>query len=428
MLLVDRNHENIMGEIMNLDLDYQQMGGFGDLSPIHNAASGEIGDMAQVKTENEMTLLNISGNKPVMTSVNGVLNSDSNNFIENSIQTSPENIDHLLKIIENQEKQNERMLIQFRLKQVLLEYLKNKSGPQTTNTSPSSLSDQQNHCLQHLETDHRIPILSETKNTLMNVYPIRGHSPQLLTPPISPDVGQQFLLNNYNSNGEQKLSSSLPFIGLNKSQEVIESQELSDSLEKYYSSETEEKNNNRMSFEEEEEDFEHNSNRSLFEEPYDYQSSHSSSYPNCMPSFSSENCSKFNTSSIESTSQTKRDSAKEENNVSLRARNSNRGRKKSTQSAPGETSVQMQKRSAHLSAEFRYRTKLNDKITKLRNIVGPKSQLSKSGVLSRSIDLITKLQKSNTKLKEENKKIRILLMQACNQLPSPVSQQANLLI
>lgn len=68
-----------------------------------------------------------------------------------------------------------------------------------------------------------------------------------------------------------------------------------------------------------------------------------------------------------------------------------------------------QKRTAHLSAEFRYRTKLNDKINKLRMLVGHKSHLSKSAVLSRSIETILKMQKILVSTKGENEKLRQLV-------------------
>ena len=55
---------------------------------------------------------------------------------------------------------------------------------------------------------------------------------------------------------------------------------------------------------------------------------------------------------------------------------------------------QTQKRTAHLSAEFRYRTKLNEKINKLKSLVSKqKHNLSKSAVLTRSIDMIIHLKR-----------------------------------
>ena len=439
MLFTEFNGKG-MGELMNLDLDYQQMNGFGRLSPLTVDLSAGTCPEITPKTEEELTLLNISGNKPVMTTVNSPLN-PNNEFAANALQLNPQNIDNLLQVIENQEKQNERMLIQFRLKQVLLDYLKTKqcpkpfqgavptSGASITATGSPSLCQQQNHCVHTIEAeDQRLgAVMNEAENICC--YPIDGQSPPLLlTPPISPDISQQFFLTNRTTNGEQQKSSqSLSFIGLNGSQELIESQELSDSIERFYSSESEGQTNNELTFNDEEleDDFDDN-NQNLFDETFDYPTAQPSAYSNSMtssPTNSITNTS-FNVSPIHVSpvQQTKAPTVKSDNN----SRNNSRNRKQSSMSAPGESSAQMQKRSAHLSAEFRYRTKLNDKITKLRNIVGPKSQLSKSGVLSRSIDLITKLQKSNNRLKDENKKIRMLLIQAYNQLPGNVGQ-ANLI-
>ena len=68
-----------------------------------------------------------------------------------------------------------------------------------------------------------------------------------------------------------------------------------------------------------------------------------------------------------------------------------------------------QKRTAHLSAEFRYRTKLNDKICRLRSLVGQKVHLSKSAVLTKSIERIVKLQKLAVRLHESNNRLMTLL-------------------
>lgn len=76
-------------------------------------------------------------------------------------------------------------------------------------------------------------------------------------------------------------------------------------------------------------------------------------------------------------------------------------------SADGQHYRQSQKRTAHLSAEFRYRTKLNDKINKLRSLVSKqKNNLSKSAVLTRSIEMIVKLQKSTLYLLELNNRLQ----------------------
>lgn len=85
---------------------------------------------------------------------------------------------------------------------------------------------------------------------------------------------------------------------------------------------------------------------------------------------------------------------------------------------------QSQKRSAHLSAEFRYRTKLNDKISKLRSLVGQKVHLSKSAVLTRSIERIIKLQKLTIRLHDSNLKLQSLLSKYTNSL-SPIPSATN---
>lgn len=85
---------------------------------------------------------------------------------------------------------------------------------------------------------------------------------------------------------------------------------------------------------------------------------------------------------------------------------------------------QSQKRSAHLSAEFRYRTKLNDKISKLRSLVGQKVHLSKSAVLTRSIERIIKLQKLTIRLHDSNLKLQSLLSKYTNSL-SPIPSVTN---
>ena len=393
-----------MAEPLSFEFDYQHLNGFGGLlSPI--GANPSSPNNLAAKSEDDLTLLNISSNKP---------QSSNANYSQNQVPNGPENIDHLLKIIESNDKQNERMIMQFRLKQVLLDYLKTKQIPQTQpqanssvstgNTSPS-LCQQQNHCIQALDTDcQRVPTgLSEAQNPMLAGYPIRDQSPPILTPPISPDIGHQFFMTS-----EQKTPTNMQYINLNNVTEAVECQQLSETIENLYSSEPEEQTNNQLSIDQSVEDLDESSEdnqqiETCFDEHYDYQTVTSA---NCSPySNTLQSSAKLNTSPIDVISKKKSKS------------NDDRNRKASTQSAP-EQSAAAQKRSAHLSAEFRYRTKLNDKITRLRNIVGPKSQLSKSGVLSRSIDLISKLQKSNTKLKEENRKFRILLMQACNQLPN----------
>lgn len=80
----------------------------------------------------------------------------------------------------------------------------------------------------------------------------------------------------------------------------------------------------------------------------------------------------------------------------------------------GHPPKQSQKRTAHLSAEFRYRTKLNDKISKLRSLVGQKVHLSKSAVLTRSIERIVKLQKLTIRLHESNLRLQSLVAKYTN--------------
>jgi hypothetical protein len=278
-----------MDEFMPLNLEFEE----------YNYSNTFIDSNAinDVKpTTEEISLLNISGNKPmVMTDISSKTNSS---------------VDHLLKIIENQEKQNEKMMIQFRLKQVLLDYLKAKQS------STPSLCSQPNH---------------------LNISPVDSQTIY----PISPEVGTQFFV------GDTIPPTNVSLLPINS--EVISIHDRN-----------EETSEMKLSSDSEHDNYDDNEA--------------------VVPS------NRFN-------------SNKKYNN----------------------TSKQSQKRSAHLSAEFRYRTKLNDKISKLRNIVGPKSQLSKSGVLSRSIDLINKLQKANSKLKEENNKIRLLLMQVNNQVMNSTS-------
>jgi hypothetical protein len=281
-----------MDEFMPLNLEFEEFN--------YSNTFTDSNAMNDVKpTSEEISLLNISGNKPmVMTDISS--KSDSS-------------VDHLLKIIETQEKQNEKMMIQFRLKQVLLDYLKAKQS------STPSLCSQPNH----------LNISSVDSQT---IYPIS---------PVSPEGRTQFFV------GDTIPPSSVSLLPINS--EVISIHDRN-----------EETSEMKLSSDSEHDNYDDNEA--------------------VVPS------NRFN-------------SNKKHNN----------------------SSKQSQKRSAHLSAEFRYRTKLNDKISKLRNIVGPKSQLSKSGVLSRSIDLINKLQKTNSKLKEENNKMRLLLMQVNNQVLNSTS-------
>ncbi len=83
---------------------------------------------------------------------------------------------------------------------------------------------------------------------------------------------------------------------------------------------------------------------------------------------------------------------------------------------------QSQKRTAHLSAEFRYRTKLNDKISKLRSLVGQKVHLSKSAVLTRSIERIVKLQKLTIRLHESNLRLQSLVAKYTGGQSVPAAQ------
>lgn len=89
----------------------------------------------------------------------------------------------------------------------------------------------------------------------------------------------------------------------------------------------------------------------------------------------------------------------------------------------GHPPKQSQKRTAHLSAEFRYRTKLNDKISKLRSLVGQKVHLSKSAVLTRSIERIVKLQKLTIRLHESNLRLQSLVAKYTNNNSPPSLQQ-----
>ncbi|XP_055383101.1 sterol regulatory element-binding protein 1 [Condylostylus longicornis] len=69
------------------------------------------------------------------------------------------------------------------------------------------------------------------------------------------------------------------------------------------------------------------------------------------------------------------------------------------------------KRSAHNAIERRYRTSINDKITELKNIVvGESAKLNKSAVLRKAVDKIRELQRQNTDLKTEVKRLQRELM------------------
>jgi len=280
-----------MDDYMPLNLEFEDSG-------YPNMFSDTTAEADVKPTSDEISLLNISGNRPVVMT-------DKSSKPDSSV-------DHLLKIIENQEKQNEKMMIQFRLKQVLLDYLKAKQS------SAPSLCSPPNH-------------LNLTSIESQMNYPTSA-----LSPPISPDIMPQLIT------GDAIQRTNVSLMPINSEVVSIYDQN-EEALEMRSSSDSETIDDN-------------------------------------VEVVPLKNIKKCNSSTKQS-----------------------------------------QKRSAHLSAEFRYRTKLNDKITKLRNIVGPKSQLSKSGVLGRSIDLINKLQKANNKLKEENCKMRLLLMQACNQMPASSS-------
>lgn len=73
-----------------------------------------------------------------------------------------------------------------------------------------------------------------------------------------------------------------------------------------------------------------------------------------------------------------------------------------------DTKVKEVKRSAHNAIERKYRTSINDKISELKNIVvGVDAKLNKSAILRKTIDYIRFLQNSNTRLKQENMRLKM---------------------
>lgn len=73
-----------------------------------------------------------------------------------------------------------------------------------------------------------------------------------------------------------------------------------------------------------------------------------------------------------------------------------------------DTKVKEVKRSAHNAIERKYRTSINDKIVELKNIVvGVDAKLNKSAILRKTIDYIRFLQNSNTRLKQENMRLKM---------------------
>lgn len=72
----------------------------------------------------------------------------------------------------------------------------------------------------------------------------------------------------------------------------------------------------------------------------------------------------------------------------------------------------------HLSAEYRYRTSINEKINKLKNIICPKEAMSKTNVLSNAIELISKLKTKNEKLRRENAQLKLQLINICGIPPN----------
>lgn len=116
-------------------------------------------------------------------------------------------------------------------------------------------------------------------------------------------------------------------------------------------------------------------------------------------------CQQTKSISIKSMGKGQSGSGKARGNKSKSKNASNKALKNVTSLIGTEPGVpkQSQKRSAHLSAEFRYRTKLNDKINRLRGLVSKqKHNLSKSAVLTRSIEMILRLQKVALQLHAAN--------------------------
>ena len=267
------------------------------------------------------------------------------------------NIDQLLKIIENQEIQNEKMIMQYKLKQVLLDYLKAKQASATGTSTPQPTTT--------TITSSQLPFHNQA-NQLINSIDLSSLNNSILlpiTPPVSPISSFENVPTIFTT--EQLNISSL----VNCNNDVNISCSPSSNLDTTddESNEVDEK-----------------------------------------PMIESQQVIKERKTSTaqQPTSSTFIESA-------------------SSSSSSSSQIKQQSKRTAHLSAEFRYRTKLNDKITKLRNLVGPKSQLSKSGVLSKSIDLIVRLQKSNLRFKQENAQMKLMLSRICNTQMPFVLQNTN---
>ncbi|GFR96431.1 sterol regulatory element-binding protein 1 [Elysia marginata] len=67
-----------------------------------------------------------------------------------------------------------------------------------------------------------------------------------------------------------------------------------------------------------------------------------------------------------------------------------------------------EKRTAHNAIEKRYRLSINDKIVELKNLVaGVEAKLNKSSILRKAIDMIRHLQRDNSKLRQENARLRM---------------------
>lgn len=266
------------------------------------------------------------------------------------------NIDQLLKIIENQEIQNEKMIMQYKLKQVLLDYLKAKQASATGTPTPQPNTT--------TITSSQLPFHNQA-NQLINSIDLSPFNNSILlpiTPPVSPISSFENVPTIFTT--EQLNISSL----VNCNNDVSISCSPSSNL-----------------------DLTDDESNFVDEKPM-----------------------------IES-----QQVIKQRKTSTAQQPTSSTPLEPASPSSSNSSQVKQSKRTAHLSAEFRYRTKLNDKITKLRNLVGPKSQLSKSGVLSKSIDLIVRLQKSNLRFKQENAQMKLMLSRICNTQMPFVLQNTN---
>ncbi|KAI8798918.1 sterol regulatory element-binding protein 1-like [Biomphalaria glabrata] len=69
-----------------------------------------------------------------------------------------------------------------------------------------------------------------------------------------------------------------------------------------------------------------------------------------------------------------------------------------------------EKRTAHNAIEKRYRLSINDKIVELKDLVaGVEAKLNKSAILRKAIDMIRHLQRDNSRLKQENLNLKMIL-------------------